>query len=654
MDIVNKINQLSTKNQAKFLVILLSTMLILAVPILFVNITDGIQIYFLFGLFTAMLLSFKLTGILNDISETARNIVSILFFVSAPFINVFFISPATNNDYIIANLYIITIVYLILFIIFRNSAISAVSTSILCFSLNTLNDILFTIRGTILTLSDFTAFRTALTVASNYSYKITQEIYYSFICTFCVIIWVLIFPYIPKKVSNPKIKLRVYECVCIVSVLSSAMLMMEIISYSTIYTWYNQYTISERGVCYNLVMNVKENIHTPPENYSEKTINEILSRYTVEEKDNNPNVIVVMNEAFSDLSLFTKINPSQDPTPFINSLNNNITKGYTVVSCIGGKTCNSEFEYLTGLTMGFLPYDTYPYLQYIHDDTHTIASDLDSDIYGKIYIHPYIASNYKRSSIFTFLGFDEFYDGLKFSTQDHYTEYIENPEGAVNYEGVELIRGYIGDGVTYDKVIELFENKPEGERTFQFIVTMQNHWPYDYKGNDFENTISSGTGIYDFDQYLSLLKISDNDVKNLIEYFSTVEEDTVIVFFGDHIPGMDSLIEKNNISTGFNPEVDETLSKYSTPFFIWTNFDTETEDVGFVSLNYLSMLTKKKAGMELTQFDMFREEMYQKYPVFSQNIIIDNEGNIYRNKEEIDDEMISDYEKLQYYYLFDK
>ncbi|MBR6696016.1 MAG: sulfatase-like hydrolase/transferase [Oscillospiraceae bacterium] len=654
MNIVKALQELSLKNQVKFLIIFAFSMIILAVPLLFVDITTDIYLYFISGLITSMMLCFKSTGLLKSIPESVRNIISIFIFIAVPVVNTIFVAPASNRNYVVMNLFIISIVCFILFLIIRNSAVTSVITTLLCFSLYTLNDVLIAIRGNILTLSDFSAFRTALTVASNYSYEITENVYYSFLCTVALVVCSVVFPYIPKKVNSIRVKTRVYEFVCIWTIFSSILFLKEFDEYSTIYNWYNQYTFNERGICYNLVMNIKERIHTPPENYSVKAVNDILERYDVKEESRNPNIIIIMNEAYSDLSLFTEINPSEDPTPFINSLDENVTKGYTVVSSIGGKTCNSEFEYLTGLSMAFLPHDTYPYLQYIRDDTQTIISDLDSDIYNKIYMHPYIASNYKRSSVFTFLGFDEFYDGLKFSDQKYYKEQIENMEGAVYYEGVDLIRGYIGDGVTYDKAIELFENKPEGERTVQFIVTMQNHWPYDYKGEDFENTISSGTGIYDFDQYLSLVKISDNEIKRLIEYFSDTEEDTVIVFFGDHIPGMDSLIEKNNISSGFVPEVDETLSKYSTPFFIWTNFDTETEDAGFVSLNYLSLLTKKKAGVELTQFDMFRDEMYQKYPVFSPNIIIDNEGNICYNKEEIDDEIISEYEKLQYYYLFDK
>ncbi|MBR3920438.1 MAG: LTA synthase family protein, partial [Oscillospiraceae bacterium] len=467
------------------------------------------------------------------------------------------------------------------------------------------------------------------------------------------IIWVICFPFIHKKISGKITKYVSYIISGLLSICFIIVLSLQIANHSANHTFRGIYGLNNRGVCYNLVMNIKESFYAPPEGYSRKGAEEILARYTPEENDNHPNIIIIMNEAFADLDVYTDITPSEDPMPFIHSLNENVTKGYVVTPTVGGSTSNSEFEYLTGASMRFFPAGTFPYIQYIDGDTKTIIRDLDSDIYEKIYMHPYIASNYKRSSIFPFLGFDEFYDGLKVSGQKYYTEEIENVTGTVEYEGIDLIRGYIGDGVAYDKAIELFENKPEGKRTVQFIVTMQNHAPYTYEGDNFETTVSSGTGYDAIDQYLSLVKISDDEVKKLIEYFSEVEEDTVIVFFGDHKPAINSEIKLHNETIEYVPENSE-FSDFLTPFFIWTNYESETEDAGFVSLNYLSLLTKKKAGVELTQFDMFRDEMYQKYPVFSSNIIIDSEGNLCDSTEVLDDEIVSEYEKLQYYYLFDK
>ena len=156
-------------------------MIILAVPLLFVDITTDIYLYFISGLITSMMLCFKFTGLLKSIPESVRNIISIFIFIAVPVVNTIFVAPASNRNYVVMNLFIISIVCFILFLIIRNSAVTSVITTLLCFSLYTLNDVLIAIRGNILTLSDFSAFRTALTVASNYSYEITENVYYSFL-----------------------------------------------------------------------------------------------------------------------------------------------------------------------------------------------------------------------------------------------------------------------------------------------------------------------------------------------------------------------------------------------------------------------------------------------------------------------------------------
>lgn len=655
LQLINNLKQLSRKELIKLVSVFLASMVIFAIPFLFVEVKNNIYMYFIPVILTSVFVSFRFTGIFNGISEFEKNLISYLILIAVPIVNALFIAPSNTLEYFLVNLCIIGIIYFPLFFIFRNSVIPVTSVSVLCFLLNTTNDVLIVTRGTVFTLSDIVALKTALTVASNYSYHLTQTVYFSFISLVSVIIWAFMFPYKPKSVANKIARITGYIIPAILSLCFIFTLADEIAEYSDNPTFDNIYETNDRGICYNLTMNIKESFLAPPEGYSKQAAEEILSRYTIEENDNHPNVIIVMNESFADLSVYdVKINPSEDYMPFIRSLNENVTKGYALPPTSGGGTANSEFEYLTGLSMGLLPNGKYPYLQYINGDTKTIASDLDPNIYNnKIYIHPYIASNYRRSSIFQFLGFDKFYDGLSFSEQEHYTERIDNITGTIEYEGVELIRGYIGDGVTYDKAIELYEAKPEGSKTFQFIVTMQNHAPYHYEGDDFETTITSGTEHKEIDQYLSLIKTSDEEIRKLIEYFSQEDEDTVIVFFGDHTPNLWLQLIEHNDSLGYIPDYN-AFNNSLTPFFIWTNFDSETEDVGYVSLNYLSLLTKKKAGIELTQFDMFREEMYRKYPVFARGAIIDSEGNIYHDKNELDDDLISEYEILQYYYLFDQ
>ena len=91
-----------------------------------------------------------------------------------------------------------------------------------------------------------------------------------------------------------------------------------------------------------------------------------------------------------------------------------------------------------------------------------------------------------------------------------------------------------------EKLIELYENKEEGQPIFLFNVTMQNHGGYTKTYDNFTNSISvtSFTADSATEQYLSLIHESDAALEDLVNYFSTVDEPTVICFFGDHLPSL--------------------------------------------------------------------------------------------------------------------
>ncbi|MBD5141768.1 MAG: sulfatase-like hydrolase/transferase [Ruminococcus sp.] len=650
LDVFNDMNK---HEQNIFAAVFLLTAIILYLPLLITNDKDNIHIFIIFTMLLCMLICCKASGILSKLTDYEQNIAKIAVFISAPFCIAYAVSPAQIPGYYFFNLFIIFIPYIILFFIFRDSRICISAVSIVCSILYIINKTLIIVRGVGLNIFDFLALKTALSVSSNYSFEIKQDFYNSVLCAAFIITASFFFPLKPKKIIKASLKKFLIYFSLGSLLISLAATFYNVAFNDSVYNWNNQDLIYKRGVCYNLVMGLKEQMLSAPDGYSKETAYDIIGRYEADTEGKSPNIIVVMNESFADLRNISSVVPSEEYMPFFKSINQNVTKGSAVVSCFGGRTCNSEFEFLTGMTMTFLPQNSYPYLQYINGDMNTLIRDMDSEIYQKIYIHPYIASNYKRSTIYPFLGFDSFYDGLSFSTQDSYNEKYTSREAFLEYEGVEMIRGFIGDGVTYDKAIELFENKGDDKKIIEFIVTMQNHSPYNYDKDDFVSDVTVTEHTPDINQYLSLIKISDSELERLINYFSNSEEDVVIVFFGDHMPLLDFSDNYADLMLNFEQKSQEMLNMYSTPFLIWTNFDTDTEYIDYVSLNYLSVLMKEKAGMSLTDFDKLRKELYQKYPVFSTNIIIDNEENYYYDYRMIDDDLINQYEYMQYFYLFD-
>lgn len=365
------------------------------------------------------------------------------------------------------------------------------------------------------------------------------------------------------------------------------------------------------------------------------------------EADSLPNIIVIMNEAFSDLSVVNDFETNKEYMPFFNSLTENAVCGTAYVSIIGGNTSNSEFEFLTGDTMAFLPAGSTPYQQYIDSDLPSYVDVLNQQGYRSIAMHPYYASGWDRELVYDALGFDESY-------------FIDD------FAGAPRLRTYVSDWGMYEKIIDLFDEKEDGEPLFLFGVTMQNHSGYskDYSNFSVDVHVTDGDGDYhNADSYLSLIAQSDRAYERLIQYFSQTEEDTVIVMFGDHQP--------TNLETSFftdvlgidpsNMSLEDLVLRYQTPFKIWANFDIEEETGVEMSVNYLATYLMELAGLTTSEYQQFLTEMYRTIPAVTANYVIDSEGNVYPYSVDADASALPEelrsylelYQELQYNHLFD-
>ena len=109
----------------------------------------------------------------------------------------------------------------------------------------------------------------------------------------------------------------------------------------------------------NFVAQIRRMKLSEPDDYSVRELNDLYSEYGFDESEDNfkPNIIVVMNESFSDLSVLSPELTNEGYMPYFNSLTEDVIKGYAYVSTIGGGTSNSEYEFLTGNSMAFLAGD---------------------------------------------------------------------------------------------------------------------------------------------------------------------------------------------------------------------------------------------------------------------------------------------------------
>lgn len=378
-----------------------------------------------------------------------------------------------------------------------------------------------------------------------------------------------------------------------------------------------------------------------PSGYNEKDAREALASYeTAGTPANTPNIIVVMNEAFSDPAVLGGFTTNEDYMPFVHSLlrgAEDTVSGLLNVSVKGGNTANTEFEYLTGNSMAFLPYGSIPYQQYIKNETPSMASWLSGFGYRTVAMHPYRAAGWDRNKVYPLMGFDEMY----------FQEF---------YKDSGVIRKYVSDEADYEKIIQIYEQKEPGEPLFLFNVTMQNHSSYndwaDYDNFSPDITVD-GSDSEVLSAYLSLMKLSDQATERLVDYFAKEEEDTVIVFFGDHQP-TDSVVNpvlKLNGTSSSSLSAEEEALRYQVPFFIWANYDIEEESGLNISANYLASRTLDAAGLPKPGYFSFLSELEKQAPVISANHVSLSGGTF--SSADDQDELLREYKTFQYHQLFD-
>ncbi len=377
-----------------------------------------------------------------------------------------------------------------------------------------------------------------------------------------------------------------------------------------------------------------------------------------------PNIIVIMNEAFSDLSVLGDFNTNEDYMPNFRALMEDYTSGHLLVSVKGGNTANTEYEFLSGDTMAFLPPGSVVFQQYINGEVPTIATYLKQFGYETIGMHPYQGSGWERNRVYPLMGFDTFLDQNAF-------------------QGADKLRNYISDKGAYDKVIQLFEDKEEGRPQFQFLVTMQNHSGFSPKSTDngFSEEViltdapSQSGPVVTAERYLTLIKYSDSAFAELIDYFEkNVTEPTLIVMFGDHEPndyvtdviddlvGNDRFVTASDNSGAANASeesLDDVQRHYQVPFVIWNNFGIEKNDaIGQTSVNYLSSILLEEAGLPMSDYQKFSRNQQKQIPALSAVAWCDREGNYHswaeRDEDETYSSLINDYNILEYNHLIDK
>jgi phosphoglycerol transferase MdoB-like AlkP superfamily enzyme len=518
-------------------------------------------------------------------------------------------------------------------------------------------------RGMPLQLCDIYSIRTALSVSSSYLKNVHLSA--TVISSVIACIWVIVFAYrIEKRTENKNRKQRIISRVFSGSVCAILIVLMMCMDVSSLLEmeFSAGKIVTRYGIIGSLYLQAANMRIKPPDNYNLVEMEQYFQDEELEISEDLPNIIVIMNEAFSDYFFYSDDLPiNQDYMPFIHQLEKNTEKNWLYVSAWGGNTCNTEYEFLTGNSMAFCS-NTIPYQQFIYSQKDSLAGYLSNLGYETIAIHPYYALGYNRNKVYPLLGIQKSYFIDEFDSRYNergFDSRLDEQQLAESQQGL-YVRDLISDQASFQKIIELYESKEAGTPLFLFNVTMQDHAPYTYANYTGNILLEIEHPDKDYlEQYFSLLYETDKAFEKLIGYFEQQDEKTIILMFGDHQPGIG--IAWYNYLMGYELgytdwSLEEYEERYVVPYIMWTNYDTESlGKYAQMSSNYLSAALLEKAQIPLDNWYSFLSELYQEYPVINMYGIMNEAGDWSTVEEQLgSSERLSLYNKLQYYRMFDK
>lgn len=287
-----------------------------------------------------------------------------------------------------------------------------------------------------------------------------------------------------------------------------------------------------------------------PEEYSEETVEDIFADIKGQgdkEVEEKPNIIFLQIESFFDLSRVEGAEYSETPMPVYTALLASCPSGKLTVPSVGAGTANTEFEVLTGMSLDYFGAGEYPYKTILQEETcESVAYNLKKLGYRTTAIHNNTGTFYDRNLVFANLGFDCF----------DCEEYMQG----LTYNQL----GWAKDKILTQQIVGAL-NASE-EQDFVYAISVQPHGKYPTEKLENPHLTTTGFALEDeerangFEYYVNEVHETDAFLGLLISTLNALEEPTVLVLFGDHLPNIDMTEEE--IKGG---------SLFETEYLIWSN-----------------------------------------------------------------------------------
>jgi phosphoglycerol transferase MdoB-like AlkP superfamily enzyme len=399
-----------------------------------------------------------------------------------------------------------------------------------------------------------------------------------------------------------------------------------------------------------------DSVMSEPGDYTEDNLNRILlelegAAEPVPAPEVRPNVVLVMSESFFDVTRLPNLTFSRDPILNFHALSKGNPSGTFLSNTYGGGTGNVEMEVLTGIPSAFLG----------AGESHTTLSDpsvyerLPSVVkafaeqgYGTVMVHTYDDSLYNRSVNLPAIGFQQTVYQKDFPPNSHQAG------------------GFLSDHSLTLELIRRFEEKGD-DPIFLYGLSMENHPPYHggkYWGDTSRLGMESGVlGESDMEVMDSLaygLRDADVALGELLDYFSQQSEPVIVVFFGDHLPGL-YVTEEENLYTALGYctssktqdwESEEMKRMHSTSFLVWNNYGAQLDVPDAISCTSLGAKLLGWAGVERPLYFQWVDRASEEVVLYRPRLFVAGDGTAHEKPTPEAEETVSTWRNLVYDVLY--
>ena len=356
--------------------------------------------------------------------------------------------------------------------------------------------------------------------------------------------------------------------------------------------------------------------------YTPEYMGEVADRvqdYTSEAPDpperKQPTIIMLLSESFFDVTTLPGVAYDGDPAADFHALRQESVSGAFYTRSLGYGTCNIELEILTGMNTGLLSNeDLYSLDSAVLSHMPAVPALLRDSGYYTSMTHTFDDSIYHRGNVFPYLGFDDLFFSGDFA---RFYPPAAQAGDYWAYMDTRISGAFYSDDLMTDLLIAQYEDMSarHGGPLFLYASTMENHQPYDegkYSGS--ELTVRPASGLTG-EAAVSLLQFSQGAANasaalgRLVDYFRDCDEPVVIIFYGDHRPGL-GLSGGGTVYSelGMVPasadrwSLEDLAELYSTDYLIWSNdpdyLPGEPGSTRDTSCNYLGALLLDIAGVD--------------------------------------------------------